>query len=861
MSGVNRSRMALAALLASCLFDSPVLASQTTTYRFLPGQSTITQTGGIAGIQRTYTISGTFQLTLDSAAGTASFDRVDAKAVDDSPDQHTLDPNEVFNMTDLAGVTIDTTTIRFEGTADDGSSVLLTLTFDHGTVTLKGGTTPPPNSADFFVFTLGAQAARAGQTDTYAFLTDKSTITQTGGIAGIQRTYTITGTFQLTADFEAGTATFDQVDANAVDDSPDQHTLDPNDVFNMTDLAGVIIDRTTTRFEGTADDGSSILITLSFADGTVTLKGQTTPPPDSADFFIFALDAVAQRKYSGGTGEPNDPYQIATAADLIALGETPDDYDKHFLLTADIDLDPNLPGRKVFDKAVIAPQGTSFTGVFDGNSHMISHLTITGHSYLGLFGQLDLAMILDIGLEAVDINGAGSNIGGLVGSNGFFGTIITSYSSGVVSGDSGIGGLVGSNGFFGSIVSSYSSGAVTGGDYVGGLVGYNQDGGIVSSYSNSVVTGGDYVGGLVGYSEYGGIVASYSAGVVDGNDWVGGLTGETYAGTIRDCYSVAGVAGLTGVGGLIGASYAEDGSGDISRCYSAGPVTGKSSVGGLVGKRFSGTVTASFWDSQTSGKATSAGGTGKTTAQMQTAKTFLDAGWDFVGETANGTEDIWWILEGKDYPRLSWQLPADDFADGKVGPLWFVYEVDPQLVQIKERNGRLEMTASAEAQNVDAFYISDGWRLDATKPFAIKVDFHFNNCSGGDGRVTFGVLPILDPAAMKWAELEAGCFESGPFYLYEVRDGSWVQEVVAERSSNDGTLYMSYDPDVDELYLSYTGFGKANNWRMVVGLLKGRWASAPVYVILGGGSEGMALSGPDAWLDNFAVSSGVLVLN
>ena len=70
-------------------------------------------------------------------------------------------------------------------------------------------------------------------------------------------------------------------------------------------------------------------------------------------------------KYSGGTGEPNDPYQIATAADLIALGETPADYDKHFILTADIDLDPNLPGRKVFDKAVIG----TFTGVFDGNGH------------------------------------------------------------------------------------------------------------------------------------------------------------------------------------------------------------------------------------------------------------------------------------------------------------------------------------------------------------------------------------------------------------------------------------------------------------------------------------------------------------
>jgi len=40
---------------------------------------------------------------------------------------------------------------------------------------------------------------------------------------------------------------------------------------------------------------------------------------------------------------------------------------------------------------------------------------------------------------------------------------------------------------------------------------------------------------------------------------------------------------------------------------------------------------------------------------MQMAQTFLDAGWDFVGETANGTDDIWWIPEGKDYPRLWWE--------------------------------------------------------------------------------------------------------------------------------------------------------------------------------------------------------------
>jgi hypothetical protein len=31
-------------------------------------------------------------------------------------------------------------------------------------------------------------------------------------------------------------------------------------------------------------------------------------------------------------------------------------------------------------------------------------------------------------------------------------------------------------------------------------------------------------------------------------------------------------------------------------------------------------------------------------AQMHMATTFLDAGWDFVGETQNGTDEIWWIL-------------------------------------------------------------------------------------------------------------------------------------------------------------------------------------------------------------------------
>jgi len=39
--------------------------------------------------------------------------------------------------------------------------------------------------------------------------------------------------------------------------------------------------------------------------------------------------------------------------------------------------------------------------------------------------------------------------------------------------------------------------------------------------------------------------------------------------------------------------------------------------------------------------------------------TFTDAGWDFVGERINGSEDIWMMTcEGMSYPKLSWWQPV-----------------------------------------------------------------------------------------------------------------------------------------------------------------------------------------------------------
>jgi hypothetical protein len=55
-----------------------------------------------------------------------------------------------------------------------------------------------------------------------------------------------------------------------------------------------------------------------------------------------------------------------------------------------------------------------------------------------------------------------------------------------------------------------------------------------------------------------------------------------------------------------------------------------------------------------SGRAICHAGVDETTTKMQTTSRVREAGGDSGGETADGTEDIWWIVEGKDDPRWWW---------------------------------------------------------------------------------------------------------------------------------------------------------------------------------------------------------------
>ncbi|ADL07751.1 GLUG motif-containing protein [Thermosediminibacter oceani] len=180
-----------------------------------------------------------------------------------------------------------------------------------------------------------------------------------------------------------------------------------------------------------------------------------------------------------------------------------------------------------------------------------------------------------------------------------------------------------------------------------GLFGYINNGGIVQNLGleNCNITGNavNYVGGIVGYLYNGTVQNCYTKGSIIGQYGIGGIVGWFNIGIIRNCFSRASVTGKGRVGGLLG--HGVSANAVVEKCYSTGLVTvtpdPNNYNGGLVGSY---TVTPpvfdSYWDIETSGQTISAGGIGKTTAEMKNQSTYVN--WDFA--------NVWGI--NGDYPYL-----------------------------------------------------------------------------------------------------------------------------------------------------------------------------------------------------------------
>ena len=435
-------------------------------------------------------------------------------------------------------------------------------------------------------------------------------VTQTGGLVGRARYSNISDSYATGS--VTGTGTF------------------TGGLVGGTDMGGTLARvYASGKVTGTTDVGGLIGGPVAGGLATVTngyWDSGTTGQPSSYGNEVTSVNARNQATYAGfdftntwimyeGATRPmlrsEHSSVIATPAALQLMAMN---------LDADYELFANIDFGTMFDAvngryaglwgsngfAPIGSSATPFTGTYDGKGYSISNLTIArpSASEQGLFGVI--------------------GTGGAVKNVRLF--------SATVSGQSQIGALAGIN--HGVISGSFSDATVHGGgDDVGNLVGQNS-GSITNSFATgSTYGGGSSVGGLVGLnSGVGSLLNTYATGSVDGDGTANNL------------------------GGLVGYN---TGQATITNSYATGSVLNgqaEANIGGLVGNQNSGTISASFWNTETSGLANGVGTgsatglAGLDTAGMMALSNFSEAAWSV--DDQGGTTSVWRIYDGYTAPML-----------------------------------------------------------------------------------------------------------------------------------------------------------------------------------------------------------------
>lgn len=386
-----------------------------------------------------------------------------------------------------------------------------------------------------------------------------------------------------------------------------------------------------------------------------TCLGHAGTDPVRALIVVLNLCVVAQAvDFAGGTGEPNNPYQIATADQLLGIGNA--EYDgKHFVLVADIDM-AGVSGGSFLESSMTY----GFQGVLDGDFHALRNRTIdAGSAAPELFRKIGGAgVVRNLTLENWDIHvklgSAGgllclANYGRILNCRAINCAINASRTASEVYGGMGI--LVAAN--RGVVEDCRADGVtVVCRDFnsfgTGGLVGCNF--GVLRRCSaEGGVLGPDRTGGLVGMNS--GVIkacrADMTVATVVGES-VGGLVGVNQ-GRIDDCYAIGPIWGDPPSGGLAG----EHRGGRIHHCYSTGMVITSSLTGLVVGVGDRLSIDGCYYLSLAGSSAASPLGTPLTLSQMSRRDSY--AGWDFIDEDP---DHPWLMLEG-DYPRLAWEFQRD----------------------------------------------------------------------------------------------------------------------------------------------------------------------------------------------------------
>jgi len=273
--------------------------------------------------------------------------------------------------------------------------------------------------------------------------------------------------------------------------------------------------------------------------------------------------------YDGGDGSPENPYQIATAEQLALLAQQTNNGtggDAYYILTNDVILNDG-------DSLLWTPIGNvgAFTGVFDGNGHIISGLYENGQKISGLFALTENATLRNIILENATV---------LEYEQAFVYTAIGGVLVGIAKNTNILNCSV--NGMI-EIFSAVSSGGLVGRCEVDMDV--NDTVFIKNCVNEARVTENECTGGIVGKTvvNNGNLVIDNCVNIGNINGWTfsGGMVGNgdfiiKNSNNFGEIISEGTAGGMAGQGGL---------SCSIIYCFNheSGKVTGGMNTGGIIG--------------------------------------------------------------------------------------------------------------------------------------------------------------------------------------------------------------------------------------------------------------------------------------
>ena len=269
---------------------------------------------------------------------------------------------------------------------------------------------------------------------------------------------------------------------------------------------------------------------------------------------VFSLmPAALAADTLSGSGTEDDPYLLATAADLKAFRDMANAEASSKLcatLTADIDL-----GGEAWTPFEGPTVGGAYAGTFDGANHTIKGLSVnlTSNAGAGLFGTVCGATIKNLKVEGNVSASSSAFVGGIVGRT------LTSAT-------------IDSCSFAGTVTSTKKSGAS---NATAGIVGKVKTGTVtITNCANTATVNGNgnIAAGILGYG---------------GSNKV----------TIENCYNTGAISGQWYASGICGSSTVKAQTSSIRNCYNSGTITATNGGGYYAGitANFKGTISNSYY--------------------------------------------------------------------------------------------------------------------------------------------------------------------------------------------------------------------------------------------------------------------------